>query len=109
MAIYSRSFYRILIIGGSGSGKTDALINLINNQPDIDKIYLYAKDSYEAKYKYLINKREKVGLNHYDAPKAFIKYSNHTKDVYKNIDEYIADKERKILIVFDVMMICSYD
>ena len=70
---------------------------------------MYAKDSYEAKYKYLINKREKVGLNHYDAPKAFIKYSNHTKDVYKNIDEYIADKERKILIVFDVMMICSYD
>ena len=36
--------YRILIIGGSGSGKTNALLNLINNQPDIDKIYLYAKD-----------------------------------------------------------------
>ena len=109
MAIYSRSFYRILIIGGSGSGKTDALINLINNQPDIDKIYLYTKDSYEAKYKYLINKREKVGLNHYDGPKAFIKYSDDTKDVYKNIYEYIADKEGKILIVFNDMMICSYD
>ena len=109
MAIYSRSFYRILIIGGSGSGKTDALRNLINNQPDIDKIYLYTKDSYEAKYKYLINKREKVGLNHYDGPKAFIKYSDDTKDVYKNIYEYIADKEGKILIVFDDMMICSYD
>ena len=52
--------YRILIIGGSGSGKTNALLNLINNQPpDIDKIYFYAKGLYEAKYQYLINKREK--------------------------------------------------
>ena len=50
--------YRILIIGDSGSGKTNALLNLINNQPDIDKIYLYAKDPYEAKYQCLINKRE---------------------------------------------------
>ena len=65
---------RILIIGGSGSGKTNALLNLINNQPDVDKIYLYAKDPYKAKYKYLINKHEKVGLNHYDNPKAFIDY-----------------------------------
>ena len=47
--------YRILIIGGSGSGKTNLLLNLTENQPDIDKIYLYAKDSYEAKYQYLIN------------------------------------------------------
>ena len=54
--------YRIFSIGGSGSGKTDALLNLIKNQPDIDKIYLYAKDPYEAKYQYLINKCEKVGL-----------------------------------------------
>ena len=48
--------YRILIAGGSGSGKTNVLLNLINNQPDIDKIYLYAKDPYEAKYQYLIDK-----------------------------------------------------
>ena len=41
--------YRILIIGGFGSGKTNALLNLINNQPDNDEIYLYAKDPYEAK------------------------------------------------------------
>ena len=47
--------YRILIIGGSGCGKTNTLLNLIENQPDIDKIYLYAKDPYEAKYQYLIN------------------------------------------------------
>ena len=50
--------YRILIVGGSGSVKTNALLDLINNQPDVDKIYLYAKDPYEAKYQFLINKRE---------------------------------------------------
>ena len=54
--------YRILIIGGSGSGKTNVLLNLIENQPDIDKIYLDAKDPYEAKYQYLITKRESVGM-----------------------------------------------
>ena len=54
--------YIILIIGSSGTGKTNALLNLINNQQDIDKIYLYTKDPYEDKYKYLINKRESVGL-----------------------------------------------
>ena len=79
--------HRILIIGGSGSGKTNALLNLMNNQPDIDKIYLYAKDPYEKKYQYLINKHEKVGLN-----------------VYKNIEDYNPIKERKILIVFDDMI-----
>ena len=57
--------YRILIIGGSGSGKTNVLLNLIENQPDIDKLYLYAKDPYEAKYQYLISKREGVGINHF--------------------------------------------
>ena len=93
--------YRILIIGGSGSGRTNAILNLINKQPDIDKIYLYAKVPYEAKYQYLINKREKVGLNHYSDLKALTEYSNDMQGVYKNIDEYNVDKERKILIVFD--------
>ena len=93
--------YRILIIGGYGSGKTNALLNLINNQPDIDKIYLYAKDPYEAKYQFLINKIDSIGLKHFNDPKAFIEYSNYMQDVYKNIDEYNTDKERKILIVFD--------
>ena len=46
--------YRIIIISGSGSGKTNALINLINEQNDIDKIYLYARDLSEPKYEYLI-------------------------------------------------------
>ena len=63
--------YRILIIEGSGSGKANALLNLIYNQPDIVKIYLYAKDPYGAKYHYIINKREKVGLDHFNDPKAF--------------------------------------
>ena len=96
--------YRILIIGGSESGKTNALLNLINNHPDIDKIYLYAKDPYEAKYQYLINKREKVGLDHFDDPKAFIEYSNDMQDVHKNIDDYNPRKKRKVLIVFDDMI-----
>ena len=96
--------YRILIIGGSGSGKTNALLNLIHNQPDIDKIYLYAKDPYEDKYQYLINKRERVGINHLNDPKAFIEYSNDMHNVYKNIDNYNPDKENKILIVFDDMI-----
>ena len=74
--------YRILIVGGSESGKTNALLNLTNNQPDIDKIYLYAKDPYEAKYQYLINKRKKVGLDHFNDPKAFIEFSNDMQDVY---------------------------
>ena len=58
--------YRILIIGGSGSGKTNALLDLINNKPDIDKKHLYAKDPYEAKYQFLINKRENTGLKHFN-------------------------------------------
>ena len=95
--------YRILIIGGPGSGKTNLLLKLIENQPDIDKIYLYAKNPYEAKYQDLINKREGVGIDHFNDPKAFIEYSNDMQDVYKNIDEYNLDKENKILIVFDVM------
>ena len=96
--------YRILIVGGSGSVKTNALLNLINNQPDIDKIYLYAKDRYEAKYQYLINKREKVGLDHFNCGKAFMEYSNDIQDVYKNIENYNPGEKRKILIVFDDMI-----
>ena len=79
--------YRILIIGGSGFGKTNVLLNLIKNQPDIDKIYLYAKDLYEVKYQLLINKRESIELKDFNDPKAFIDYSNDMQDVYKNIDE----------------------
>ena len=93
--------YRILIIGGSGSGKTNVVLNLINNQPDIDKIYLYAKDPYEDKYQFLIKKRESIGLKHFNDPKAFIEYSNDMQDVHKKIKEYNIGKKHKILIVFD--------
>ena len=96
--------YRILIIGGSGTGKTNALLNLINNQQDVDKIYLYAKDPYEDKYQYSINKRESVGFKHFNDPKAFIEYSNDMHSVYKNIDNYNLNKENKILIVSDDMI-----
>ena len=82
-------------------GKTDALLNLINNHPDIDKIYLYAKDPYEAEYQFLINKRGSSGLKIFNDPKAFIEYSNDMKHVYKNIEEYNTDKGSKILIAFD--------
>ena len=96
--------YIILIIRGSGSGKTNLLLNLIENQPDIDKTYLYAKYPYEPKYQYLINKREGVGINHFNDPKAFTEYSNDMHDVYKNIDDYNPDKENKILMVFNDMI-----
>ena len=86
--------YRISVRGGSWSGKTTALLNIINNQPDINEIYLYAKDPYEVKYQYLINKREKVGLDHF----------NDMQDVYKNIEEYNLGKKHKILIVLDDMI-----
>ena len=74
---------RILIIEGSGLRKTNVLLNLIENQPDIDKIYLSAKDPYEAKYQYLINKRESVGMNHFNDSKAFIEYSDDVQCLQK--------------------------
>ena len=61
---------------------------------------MHTKDPYEAKYEFLINKREKLGLKHFNEPKAFIKYSNDMHDVYKNINDYNTDKDRNILIVF---------
>ena len=76
-------------------------MNLIENQPNIDKTYLYAKYPYESNYQYLVNKREGVGINHFNVPKAFIDYSNDMNYVYENIDDYNPDKENKILIVFD--------
>ena len=77
--------YRILILGGSGSGKTNALLNLINNQSAIHKIYLYVKDLYEARHQFLINKRESIRLNHFSDSNAFIEYLNYMQDVYKNM------------------------
>ena len=91
--------YKILIIEAQDLEKK-VLLNLIGNQPDIDKIFLYAKNPYEAKYQYLVNIREKIGLKRFCDPEVFIQYSNDMQDVYKSIDEYNIDKEHKILIVF---------
>ena len=63
------------------------MLNLINDKPDIDKIYLYAKDPYEAKYQLLINKRENTGLKYFNDSKAFLQYSNDMDDIYENIEE----------------------
>ena len=93
--------YKILIIGVSGSVKTNALLNLIKNQPDIDKISLYAKDPYQAKYQFLIKKKESTRLKHL---KAFIEYSSDMQNVYKKIEEYNIGITREILIVFDDMI-----
>ena len=96
--------YRILIIGGSGSGKTYALLNLINEQDDIEKIYLYAKDLSEPKYEFLIKKREDAGTKHLNNLNAFIEFSNTINGVYENINDYNPSIKRKILIVFDHMI-----
>ena len=93
--------YRILIIGGTGSGKTNTLLNLINEQKDIDKIYLYAKDLSEAKYEHLIKNRENAGIKNLNDSKAFIECSDTMDDVYENINDYNPNRRRKILIVFD--------
>ena len=96
--------YRILIIGGFRSRKTNALINLINEQDDIDKIYLYAKDLSKPKYEFLIKKLEDPGTKHLNNLNAFIECSNTMDDVYENINDYNPIKKRKKLIVFDDMI-----
>ena len=96
--------YIILIIGGSGSGKTNSLFNLISQQPDIENIYLYAKDPYEPKCKFLISKIEGIGSKHFNDSKTFIEYSNDRNYIYKIMEEYNPNKKRKILIVFDYMI-----
>ena len=80
------------------------MINLINEQNNIDKIYLYARDLSEPKYEYLIKKREDAGIKHLNNPNAFIECSNTMDDVYENIHDYNSSRKRKILIVFDDMI-----
>ena len=96
--------YRILIIGGSRSGKTNTLLHLIKEKDNIDKIYLYAKDLSEPKYECLIKKREDVGIKHYNDPNAFIECSDTMDDVYEDIDGYNPSRERNILIALDDMI-----
>ena len=73
----------------------NSLFNLINQQPDIDKIYLYGKDPNEAKYQFLIKKCEDIGTKHFNDCKVFIGYSNDMGDIYKNIEEYNPNKNEK--------------
>ena len=80
------------------------MLNLINEQDHIDKIYLYAKDLSEPKYEYLIKKREDAGIKHLNDPNAFIECSNTMDDVYENINDYNPIRKRKKLIVFDDMI-----
>ena len=94
-----------LIIDGSGSEKTNGLLNLINEQNDIDKIYSYAKDLSEPKYEYLIKKREYTGTKNLNDSNAFIECSNTMNDVHENINDYNPSRRRKILIVFDDMIV----
>ena len=96
--------FRLLIVGGSGTGKTNTLLNLITRIPDIDKIYLYVKDPYEPKYQYLIDKRQKVGQKYLDDINAFIEYNSDINSIYQDINQYNPDKSRKVLIVFDDMI-----
>ena len=94
--------YRTLIIGGSGSGKTNTLLNLIKEQDYhdvIDKIYLYTKDLSEPKYEYLIKKREDAGIKNVNNPNAFIVFSNTMDDVYEVLI-IITQKEIKKSLLF---------
>ena len=99
MAIHSRSSIQNTYFRWLWIRKNKCIIEF--NQPDIDKTYLYVKDPYEKKYQYLINKREKVVLNHLNDPEAIMEYSNDMQDVYKNIEDYNPIKKHKILTVFD--------
>ena len=90
-----------MIVGCSGSKKTKALLNLISEKDDINKIYLYAKDLSEPKYEFLIKKREDAGTKHLNDLNAFIECSNAMDDVYENIDEYDSNRKKKMLIVFN--------
>ena len=96
--------FRMLIIGPSGSGKTNTLLHLIDKFHPIDKIYLYAKDTDEEKYQYLINKREQVGVKNLNDLYAFMEYSNDMNDVLENINNYNKNRDKKVLIIFDDMI-----
>ena len=100
MVAYADHPYRTLIIGGSGSGKTNTLLNLINEQHDIDKIYLHARDLNKPKYKILIKKHKDAGIKHLNDPNAFIECSNTMDDVYENIYDYNSSRKRKIFDCF---------
>ena len=99
--------FKMLIIGLSGSDRTNTLLHLIQNlnkTTPVDKIYLYVKDLSEPKYEFLINDRKNTGIKHFNNPTAFIEYSNDMNDVFTNIDDYNKQRKRKVLIIFDDMI-----
>ena len=104
MAIYSRSFLQNFDNWRFWIRKNNYMLNLIKEQDDIDKIYLYAKYLSETKYQFLIRKHESAGIKHLNKSKAFIECSNTMDNVYENIDDYNPTRKRKILIVFDDMI-----
>ena len=93
-----------MIIGGYGLGKTSRLLNLINEQKNVHKIYLYARGLNKPKFKILIKKRKDVGIKHLDNPNPFIECSNTMDDGYENIHDYNSGRKRNIFIVFDDMI-----
>ena len=93
--------FRMLIIGPSGSGKTNTLLHLIDKFHPIDEIYLYAKDTDEEKYQYLINKREQAGIKSLNDPHPFIEYLNDMNDVLEDINNYNKKRDKKVLIIVD--------
>ena len=96
--------YGKLIIGPSGSGKINYLLNSIQKDNNIiDKIYLYAKDLEEPKYKFLIEKKQ-AGIKNLNDTTAFIEHANTMDDIYDNIEDYDKKRKRKVLIVSDGMI-----
>ena len=93
-----------MIIGGSGSGKANALLNLMSQQGDIDKNYLYAKDLSEPKYEFFIKRQKNPGIKHLNYPNACIECSTTMDDIYENIDGFNPNRQRKIFILFDGMV-----
>ena len=104
MALYSRSSLQNFNYWWFRIRKNKHMLNLINAQKDIGKIYLYAKDLSEPKYEYLFNNRKNTGIKYLNDSKAFIECSNTMNDVCENIDNYNPNRKRKILIAFDDMI-----
>ena len=101
----SDCLYRILIIGYSGSDKTNVLLNSIKHQrPDIGNTYLFVKIPFKSKYQSLINGREKSGTKKLKSLKAFTDYSQKSDAFYENLEDYNLTKKRKVLIAFHDMI-----
>ena len=89
--------YKTLIVGGSGSSKINVLLNLIKHQrPDINKTYLYVKDPLESNYRLFMNGREKVEIENFPNPKAFLDSSRKVDNPYENLEDYSSTKKESV-------------